>query len=53
MTTYELIFDCYITGQMTERDLVERLSRDAVFNAWFEKRMKRRLIDQRIRQATC
>jgi hypothetical protein len=36
---YELIFQCYLSEQMSETALSEGLNSDDVFRLWFERRM--------------
>jgi hypothetical protein len=36
---YELLLQCYLSEQMSERALTAELDADHVFKVWFEKRM--------------
>lgn len=36
---YELLFQCFLTEQMSEAALSEELKADDVFRLWFDRRM--------------
>jgi uncharacterized protein YfaT (DUF1175 family) len=36
---YELLFQCYLSEQMSEAALSSELKADDVFRAWFDRRM--------------
>lgn len=42
MASYELILECYLSGQITEKDMDERLRDDEVFKAWLSRKMRGR-----------
>lgn len=42
MNRYETLYECYVTGQMSERQLTSHLEEDEVFRLWFARRMRER-----------
>jgi hypothetical protein len=40
MQSYELLYQCYTTGQMSDRQLQEHMNADHVFKAWVQRRVK-------------
>ncbi len=42
MNGYEMLYECYLTGQMSERQLQAHLDQDEVFRLWFSRRMRAR-----------
>mgnify|MGYP001157851358 CR=1 FL=1 len=41
MDAFELLYQCYTTGQMTDRQLQEHLREDQRFREWLERRLGR------------
>jgi hypothetical protein len=42
MSGYEMLYECYLTGQMSERQLQAHLDEDEVFRLWFTRRTRAR-----------
>lgn len=40
MSGYEMLYECYLTGQMSERQLQAHLDDDEVFRLWFARRSR-------------
>lgn len=43
MSGYEILYECYLTGQMSERQLQAHLDEDELFRFWFARRTRSRL----------
>ncbi|MCS4090031.1 hypothetical protein [Rhizobium sp. BK176] len=41
-TNYELLFECFTSGQMSRAQLERHMTEDEVFRAWVDKRVKDR-----------
>jgi hypothetical protein len=39
-TNYELLFECFTSGQMSRAQLERHMADDEVFRAWVDKRVK-------------
>jgi hypothetical protein len=40
MSGYEMLYECYLTGQMSDRQLQAHLDDDEVFRLWFARRSR-------------
>lgn len=43
MTRYDVLYECYYSGQMNDRELHEHMSQDAVFAAFVKRKDEIRL----------
>jgi len=41
VTSYELVYQCFASGQLTGEDLQARMREDEVFRRWVHKRVRR------------
>lgn len=39
VTNYELLYQCFLSGQMSAGQLHEHMTEDQVFKAWIERRV--------------